>query len=495
MRNCSKFIFLHYLLRNALLLVKPSSAFILTIQWVNNNRLQQQATCNSPRLQHDARVSAMKYSVNPFDPSEETSEQRERRMQLVREVQKTFYADEVGVYPPQHGVYSNMPLYRGNWTELPGFQHTLNVTDPAYIHMLMKVLSSSRPWHFGHVYLPGGAADIDDYNFRLEKGSDAPLIGTLMQISDYTQLDNGELYVVVQALGRFLVIDAIRHSPFGIATVEMLPDGEMVDHFYEEAEDTAASFDFALNDDTRGAACAGAIAEAGTWHSYEFQPVEADDTLDSDAKLPPVASFDAEAATSNDDADGIVHTAIEEYLSQSPSNMYHGECSIADDFDVPTEENALDMEYKLWVELDALAKILSELNPKANTEMPIPTQILGLLPSGKDRRPWPKGFKLDRYSRKMSNVYTILENNPRVRVDKGRTDQLKTATGYPRLRRARRLSYIIWALLDTIGDGFIKERASKQEILEMNSTILRLEAALLRVQEINATLRQVLEKG
>ena len=438
--------------------------------------------------------TSRQYSANPFE--EETSDQRKERMKLVREVQKTFYSDEIYVYPERFGVYSNLLIYRTGWTELPGFQHIMNVTDPDYTNMLMRCVSSSKPWYFGNVYLPEGA-DGEEYNYRLEKGSDAPLVGTLMQVSDYKLLDDGGMCVVVQALGRFMVIDSVQSAPYGIANVEMLPDQEMVDHFYEEAEDTAASFDFALNDDARGAACAGAVADAGIWRDYEFQ----DANLDDEGKnLPPVANFDVTAASSaNSNAGSVVHAAIEEYLSQSPSNMFHGECSI--DFDGPdvvTEEDALEAEFDLWIELDRMAKIISELNPKANTEQAIPTQILGLLPNDEAGRPWPKGFKLSRYTKKMSNVYSILERNSNLRLNKDEPEQLKTAEGFPSLRRARRLSYIVWALLDTIlGDDYIKEesRVTKQQILEMNSTTARLKAALLRIREINETLKQVLEKN
>ena len=98
----------------------------------------------------------------------------------------------------------------------------------------------------------------------------------------------------------------------------------------------------------------------------------------------------------------------------------------------------------------------------------------------------------------MSNVYSILERNSNLRLNKDEPEQLKTAEGFPSLRRARRLSYIVWALLDTIlGDDYIKEesRVTKQQILEMNSTTARLKAALLRIREINETLKQVLEKN
>lgn len=439
-------------------------------------------------------TSFLQYSIDPFE--EETSDQRNERMKLVREVQKAFYSDEVSVYPAQFGVYSNLLIYRTGWTELPGYQHAMNVTDPTMTHMLMRCVSSSRPWYFGHIYLPEGAG-VEEYNYRLEKGSDAPLIGTLMQVSDYKLLDDGGMYVVVQALGRFMVINSVQSAPIGIANVEMLPDQEMVDHFYEEAEDTAASFDFALNTDARGAACAGAVADAGAWRDYEFQ----DATLGEERKnLPPVSNFDVNAASSaNSKAGGIVQAAIEEYLSQSPSNMFQGECSIdLDGPDVATEEDALDAEFELWIELDALAKIISKLNPKANTEQAIPTQILGLLPNDEDGRPWPKGFKLSRYTKKMSNLYSILEKNGNFQLNKDEPDQLKAVEGYPALRRARRLSYIVWALLDTIlGDDYIKEegRVTKQQILEMNSTTARLKAALLRIREINETLKQVLEKN
>lgn len=99
---------IHLLYSGLLLLAYTAHAFIATQQQAAHNGLR---TCDKHNLS-SARIR-LHYKKNPFD--EESPSQREQRMQLVRQVQQTFYADEVGVYPPQHGVYSSMPLYRGNW--------------------------------------------------------------------------------------------------------------------------------------------------------------------------------------------------------------------------------------------------------------------------------------------------------------------------------------------------------------------------------------------
>ena len=313
-----------------------------------------------------------------------------------------------------------------------------------------------------------------------------------MQVSDYRQLNDGRILVVLQALSRFLVVDAVRHgSPHGIATVEILPDLEMVEAHLAEAEDAASTFDFAINDETRGAACAGAVAEAVEWHSYEFKSVEASHKL---AKVPAVATFDSKAVAS-DDTDAV-RVAMEDYLSQSPSTMYVGECSLGDDNDELIQERSLNMEQDVWLEVDTMTTLLSKLNPKANIQMPVPPQMLGLIPIN-PVRPWPKDFRLEKYRKKMKGVYNVLGKTAWVE-----DVQLQTAQGYPALRRARRLSYVIWALLNIISgeeEETLENRqpemnqVTRQDILEMDSTAERLEAAKLKTHEINILLREVLD--
>lgn len=71
-------------------------------------------------------------SINPNDL--ETPEERKRRMEMVRQVQKSFYG-QVNVRGERHmsvksektsTVLKNVPLWRVQWTELPGYQNILN---------------------------------------------------------------------------------------------------------------------------------------------------------------------------------------------------------------------------------------------------------------------------------------------------------------------------------------------------------------------------------
>ena len=91
------------------------------------------------------------------------------------------------------GTLRDVPLWRVQWTELPGFQNVLNVWQPHYTHMFMSVVNGPRPWYFGHVHLPGGTESLNKTEYRLEKGTRAPLTGVLMQVGDYKQLDDGRL--------------------------------------------------------------------------------------------------------------------------------------------------------------------------------------------------------------------------------------------------------------------------------------------------------------
>lgn len=442
-----------------------------------------------------AGLGRLSYSTNPFQ--DESSGDRDRRMELVRDLRKTFYANETGLCPPQHGVYTNMPIYRDDWTELPGLQHTFTVSDADYVNLLMKVVSSPKPHYYGHILLEGG----DDRRHMIGPGSEAPVVGTLMQVSDFNHLDNGDLFVVVQALGRFIVGDVVRNGyPYPIATVELLPDIELVDAYYGEAKDAANTFDFVLNDKVRGAACAGAVAEASEWRDYEFKAVDADDVPADADDLPPVSSLnEGSAADSRDSGNSdSAHAAIEEYLSQSPTEMYLGECSLSDDFSDPPkpQKDVFYMEHNVWLELDNMAKILTKLNPKGNTEMPIPNQILGLLPPEDSDRPWPKDFKIGTYMRKMSHVYSVLGKRKNMNVDDGQLEQLKVVKGYPPLRRARRLSYIVWALIGSVmKDSYIDTGVTRQQILEMDHISERLEAAATRLREINEILTDVIKRG
>jgi hypothetical protein len=194
---------------------------------------------------------------------------------------------------------------------------------------------------------------------------------------------------------------------------------------------------------------------------------------------------------------------MQEYLSQSPMDLHQGECSLYpnnDDDDNDDDDNnddhennphenvqhVLDVERSVWLELDKLVKNLSQLNPKANTEMPIPTQILSLMPYRNTQ--WPNDFGLAKYVQKLVRAHAVLAKN-----------KYKQANGfqlvpreYPPLRRARRLSYILWNVF-LEQDTMDVPSGEMQRVLEIHSISSRLEAGLLQLQTINRILQTLIE--
>ena len=434
---------------------------------------------------HRLAIFKLGYSVNPL--KNESSEDRQRRMELVRDLRQVFYQNETGVAPPEFGIYRELPIQRNDWTELPGLQSAKNVTDADQVNLLLKVANGPKPWLYGHIY-GSSSSGIDT--------------GTLMQVAACDELADGTLSVVVQALERFVLIEQKDDK----ASVEILPDMELVYSLYEQAQNLVGAYDFALNDDIQGAACAGAVASMEQWHSYEFRPI------DNNTVVPPVSTLNPNHAPSR--SEEVIQDSMENYLSQSPSNLYEGECILGDDdLDVNFESsdngspsNVLALEHDLWIELDKLGKHLRKLNPRANMESPIPIPILGLLPS--TDQTWPEGFQLDKYNKKMSNLYARLGNSRLLKSSQLQKPTLDTVENYPPLIRARRLSFVIWSLLDvcTANDMPVLRNKvledmcdpyeipiSRQELLEMTSTTQRLEAAKRRIESINAMLEEAMD--
>ena len=118
-------------------------------------------------------------------------------------------------------IIEELPLWRVQWTEFPGYQNVLNVHVPHYTHMFRQLIfQHSPPWYFGHVYMHDGSENLGNPAYflpqRMENGTISkvdeaysPLIGTLMQISDYTVQDDGRLTLIVQGVGRFRIKEAI----------------------------------------------------------------------------------------------------------------------------------------------------------------------------------------------------------------------------------------------------------------------------------------------
>jgi hypothetical protein len=147
------------------------------------------------------------------------------------------------------------------------------------------------------------------------------------------------------------------------------------------------------------------------------------------------------------------------------------------------------MEFYLWRSLDKMIRLLSMVSAAT---VPLPSQLLGLLPMRDD---WPKDFLLEgaatSLDRSGSNVGTTFKS-PFVRVD-----QITAASSkYSPLRRAQRLSYVIWLLLAGIAfTGSDHPPPSRSDVLKMTSILVRLEAAKKTIDGVNDILKQLIPKN
>jgi len=211
----------------------------------------------------------------------------------------------------------------------------------------------------------------------------------------------------------------------------------------------------------------------------------------------------------------VVSNAMEEYLSQSPDDVYEGECILNFDDDQdqnksfqlgelpPLEETKMmvqtfKLERDVWIQLDTLLHYLRLLDPMTNTNMPIPSQVLALLPKDPPK-PWPERFSLHKYNQKMMKLQSVVTQNKSKLLlgKKTKLDTMEASSEYPALRRSRRLSYIVWVLVEDLLSMYselIGEQRlilSRQDILEMTSISQRLFAARRKLEDINIILSQV----
>ena len=86
----------------------------------------------------------------------------------------------------------DLPLWRVQWPASPACSQVYNVHVPHYTHMFSTVDAASRalgvPGLFGHLLLPGGSASLGYPAFALEPGSQAPLVGVVMQLIEVEPL-------------------------------------------------------------------------------------------------------------------------------------------------------------------------------------------------------------------------------------------------------------------------------------------------------------------
>ena len=439
--------------------------------------------------------------INPNDL--ETEAERSARMELVKQIQSSFYADASGVSKETAtGSFAAVPLWRVQWSELPGYQNVLNVHVAHYTHMFNSVVSAPKPWYFGHLHLPGGSENLENDAYRLcGEDSKQTRWGTLMKVSDYQQLEDGRLLLIVQARSKFKVLSATQHTPYSMAKVEVVPDVELICQYYhfalEKIENELTST-FTVDANSRKniaweAARVICVNEGLYWEDFEFRDVVVSDTINGGVEASPLANYNA-AGVPPSPFD--VDKALDDFLVELRAKVESGAMCIDAlaspplpvELDEPEKIRAkmLGLEKEVWKDLDFLIQLLMALSPDGN--VPVPTQLLGLLPTGED---FPGGFKLNGFVERLKEERAVVGTasmSPFVSI-------CEAAPDYSALRRAQRLSFAVWVLLDNLmaaGPG--ATGSIRQDVLELESIEKRLDAALRGLNALNLTLKKALEQ-
>lgn len=206
---------------------------------------------------------------------EESEEEFQRRMAVVRSLQMSFYGKDASKEekidsdsdnqgdgdsskasnpcngPPEldapTGKLLNLPLFRAAWYELPGRSNVLIIRDPIYTNMFERIFYTRNknnndakitPWVFGHVFTPkektndkkrklsGWNETNHNVDITASTLSSPAVLGTLMYVRDYRRLKDGRILALVQAAEKFVVDEIQQSLPYAIADVKILPDVE-----------------------------------------------------------------------------------------------------------------------------------------------------------------------------------------------------------------------------------------------------------------------------
>ena len=532
----------------------------------------------------------------PFSESE-SPQDRVRRMEMARELQKIYYKEpssslqqsSASLIQPQISTpknitcgctaLRNLPTLTSNdgiesaneLALLPGHQFIWNIYNPAHCHMFHSILSGPAPWYFVHVYLPNfSSASPDDDgekpigNFQSYKdiqcqlNSDRPLYGTLLRITDRRfQDEDGRIVLVVQAIDKVRVHNVASVPGISLTDVQLSPETELMQSYFEKALMTSASYLSSHSGDANsisllspsavsGAARAAAAADTTRVRRFEFRPIflEEKPTRPSNASsvhsspndsnatkkikdairkqerekegggpeynsVVQLCNFDAFEAAALGDADSVTSQALKNYwehlTKESSQGMFaeedlfrgHGNGSSSQYSLLPEPAGALPkpslsaeavvlVEYDLWRTLDEMMRLISMASGRP---VPIPSQLLGLLPKRDD---WPQEFFLEDVAKSLATSGSTIgtaSKSPFVRVD-----EITSAnhSSYSPLRRAQRLSYAIWLLLDVLAmTGAEPAPPPRDVILSMDSIGERLFAAKLTIDGINVILKKM----
>ncbi|KAH7617703.1 hypothetical protein Ndes2526B_g07569 [Nannochloris sp. 'desiccata'] len=162
------------------------------------------------------------------------------------------------------GVIPDLPLWRVQWAVLPSYQEVLHVHVPHYVDLFSRLFTQKRPWRFGHLYLPNGSASLGAEEYALQYGSNAPLVGTLMEIVQAVRFPDGRLLILAAGVGRFKVLNTLQTVPASRADVMLLPDEEELQAVSENA---TKALETLTKDEELSVMRAMHAADAATQHS------------------------------------------------------------------------------------------------------------------------------------------------------------------------------------------------------------------------------------
>lgn len=434
-------------------------------------------------------------------------------MELVRKIQASFYQDEaVSVStleeegrdgtatqwlhrdPENPTVIDNLPLWRVQWTEMIGYQNVLNVHVPHYTHMFRQlVLQHPRPWFYGHVHLPGGSENLNNPTYRLPdaegpRGPGATLTGTLMQITDYATQEDGRLTLVVQGVGRIEVVEARQHVPYAVARVKLVPDREAFDQYvWPIVGTTPMGYELSM---ALLAACQDVAArEADLYRDLEYRGTKCSPVNALVEGVSPLSNINGTTTLDLGQireelgavfAAGLAREAVE--VGSDEILLASSTCKLWDHSFLYDLEDVIEMESCVWIELDRMISLLQRAQPDA--EVPVPSQVLGLLPTDVD---WPREFRLSVLADKLEAEETYVgthSKSPFVRLSRKYAE-------YPLLRRAERLSYVIWVFLP-VAPAVDQQVPMTQQVLETLSVVDRLKMADAQLKILNKGIESLL---
>lgn len=391
------------------------------------------------------------------------------------------------------GLLLDLPLCRYSWCLLPGHQVAMSVWQPQYTLMFNRLLSEPGPHYYLHVLMPGGAESLGEPGYELEPGSKASLMGTLCRVAVGQRNADSTLTLVVQGLGRGVVLRPTQMLPYSRGDVQLLPDCEalLAGALASERVLGTAAVAAPARAVKRRLVAAAAAAELEAHLPYEAVKV----SVDAGGHLAPLNQLNVSAAAAVIAAAApAVEEAIRGTLSSldgSGGPLYEGSAALrlldgaveaAERVAAGGEEAAADigaemlegLEERVWTELDGLLRdIEGQRGP-----VPVPSQLLGLMPPAPEAG-WPDSFRLGVSAARLSLEYRLRAKGEE------ELSYVPVDAAYPARRRAERLSWAIWAIIGNQTVGVNAYGGSPyQEVIEADGTAERLRLALARLVDI-----------